>query len=98
MNVLIALSVTPMGKDEFAPDIAKVVQIIRQSGLKNKTNSMFTEIEGEWDDVMALVKKVTMLFAEKNIRTEVVLKADVRPNYTNMIEGKIERLEKFLDK
>ena len=73
--------------------VGEVVRVIRESGLPNRTNSMFTEIEGEWDDVMAVVKKATMVLADKGIRTEVVLKADIRPGYTDMMHGKLERLE-----
>lgn len=59
---------------------------------------MFTEIEGEWDDVMAAVKKATFYFAEKGIRMEVVLKADIRPGYTNMMEHKPQAVEDILHK
>ena len=59
---------------------------------------MFTEIEGEWDDVMDCVKKATMVLAEKGIRTEVILKADVRPGFTNTMEGKITMLNEQLEK
>lgn len=59
MNTLIALCIAPCGTgDEYAPYVAEIVKIIRASGLKNRTNSMFTEVEGEWDDVMAVVKKM----------------------------------------
>lgn len=70
--------------------------MIRASGLPNRTNSMFTEIEGEWDEVMAVVKKATFVLAEKGIRTEVVLKADIRPGYTNMMESKPEKVNHIL--
>ncbi len=40
---------------------------------------MFAEIEREWDDVMNTVKEATMILAEKGIRTEVLLKADLQP-------------------
>ena len=87
MNVLAAVCIAPCGiGDEFAPYVALVIQIIRESGLKNRTNSMFTEIEGEWDDVMAVVKKATFYLAEQGLRTEVILKADIRPGHTEMME------------
>ena len=57
---------------------------------------MFTEIEGEWDEVMQVVKQATMVLAGKGIRTEVVLKADVRPGYSGMMDAKIQRLEEKL--
>ena len=98
MNTLIAVSIAPVGVgDELSKYVAEVVKVIRESGLPNKTYSMFTEIEGEWDAVMAVVKRATFVLAEKGIRTEVVLKADIRPGVSGMMEGKIDRLEEALN-
>lgn len=98
MNTLVAVCIAPSGTgDEYAPYVAEVIKVIRDSGLKNHTYSMFTEIEGEWDDVMAVVKKATQIFADKGIRTSVVLKADIRPGYTDMMDGKMDRLNKALE-
>ena len=59
---------------------------------------MFTEIEGEWDEVMRVVKDATFVLAQKGLRTELVLKADIRPGYTNTMDGKLERLESSIKK
>lgn len=97
MNTLIALAISPVGTgDELSADVAEVVKVIRESGLTNKTSSMFTEIEGEYDEVMDVVKKATFVLAEKGIRTEVVIKMDIRPGYTNTMSGKLERLESHI--
>ena len=62
MNTLIAVAIAPCGTgDELSAEVAEVVRIIRASGLPNRTNSMFTEIEGEWDEVMAVVPDRTRL-------------------------------------
>lgn len=99
MNTLIAFSVAPFGAGEELSDaVAEAVQIIRASGLKNRTYSMFTEIEGEWDDVMKVVKDATFVLAQKGLRTELVLKADIRPGYTDTMNGKLERLDSSLKK
>jgi uncharacterized protein (TIGR00106 family) len=97
MNTLIAVAIAPLGiGDELASEIAEVVKIIRESGLPNRTTSMFTEIEGEWDEVMKVVKDATFVLANKGIRTEVVLKADVRPGFTNMLNSKVEKVNDIL--
>lgn len=97
MNTLVALCIAPCGTgDELAADVADVVRVIRSSGLPNRTYSMFTEIEGEWDEVMRVVKDATFVLASKGIRTEVVLKADIRPGYTRTMDGKLDRLEAAL--
>ncbi|MEK4627070.1 MAG: MTH1187 family thiamine-binding protein [Solibacillus sp.] len=97
MNTLVAVAIAPLGVgNELAQEVAEVIKVIRESGLPNRTTSMFTEIEGEWDEVMEVVKKATFILAEKGIRTEVVLKADIRPGYTNTINTKIEKVNYIL--
>ena len=99
MNTLVAVAIAPFGQgEELSQYVAEVVEVIRASGLKNRTYSMFTEIEGEWDEVMDCVKRATFVLAERGIRTEVVLKADIRPGYTNTMDGKIQRLNEQLEK
>ena len=98
MNTLIAVAIAPCGiGDELSAEVAEVIKVIRSSGLPNRTNSMFTEIEGEWDEVMQVVKDAAFVLAEKGIRTEVVLKADIRPGFTNMLNTKVNIVNKILD-
>lgn len=97
MNTLIAVAIAPCGiGDELAPEVAEVIKVIRASGLPNHTNSMFTEIEGKWDEVMKVVKDAAFILANKGIRTEVVLKADIRPGFTNMIDTKVKKVNDIL--
>ena len=98
MNTLVAVAIAPFGQgEELSQYVAEVVEVIRASGLKNRTYSMFTEIEGEWDEVMDCVKRATFVLAQRGIRTEVVLKADIRPGYEGTMEGKLQRLEEKLE-
>ena len=98
MNTLIAVAIAPFGVgDELSSEVAEVVKIIRESGLPNRTYSMFTEIEGEWDEVMRVVRDATFVLAEKGIRTEVILKADVRPGFSRMMDEKVARVNALLD-
>lgn len=97
MNVLVAIALAPFGVgDELVSEVAEVVKVIRESGLPNRTTAMFTEIEGEWDAVMKVVKDATFVLANKGIRTEVVLKADIRPGFTNTINTKINKVNDIL--
>ena len=98
MNTLIAVAIAPFGVgDELSSEVAEVVKVIRGSGLPNRTYSMFTEIEGEWDEVMRAVRDATFVLAEKGIRTEVILKADVRPGFSRMMDEKVARVNALLD-
>ncbi len=69
MNTLVAVAIAPFGVgDELAPYMAEAVRIIRDSGLPHRTTSMFTEIEGSWDEVMAVVRDATMVLADQGSR------------------------------
>jgi uncharacterized protein YqgV (UPF0045/DUF77 family) len=73
------------------------VKVVRDSGLPNHTDSMFTTIEGEWDEVFAVIKRATDAVALFGSRVSLVLKADIRAGYTGELTAKVERLETALD-
>jgi uncharacterized protein YqgV (UPF0045/DUF77 family) len=73
--------------------VAAAVKVVRESGLPNRTTSMFTELEGEWDEVFDVVKRATEAVQPFGSRVSLVLKADIRPGHSGEIDGKIERLE-----
>ncbi len=73
------------------------VEVVRASGLPNQTTAMFTYLEGEWDEVMAVVKAATEAIAARAPRVGLVLKADIRPGHTGELTGKVERVERHLD-
>lgn len=98
--MIVAFSVAPSGgtaSDSVHDAVAAAVRIVRESGLPNRTSSMFTEIEGEWDEVMAVVRRATAAVGEHGTRVSLVLKADIRPGHTGELDGKIERLDAALD-
>lgn len=99
MSLLVAFSVAPGSPDpdgSYAEAVAAAVQVIRDSGLPNETNSMFTNIEGEWDEVMAVVKAATMAIAEVSSRVSFVLKADLRTGVTGAMASKVDSVERHL--
>lgn len=97
--MIVAFSVSPMGGDEtggVADAVAEAVRVVRESGLPNETNAMFTNIEGEWDEVMAVVKRAVEAVAEVSPRVGLVLKADIRPGFEGQLTAKVERVERAL--
>jgi uncharacterized protein YqgV (UPF0045/DUF77 family) len=78
--------------------VAQVVALVRDSGLPNRTDAMFTTIEGDWDECMDLVRRCVDLLAASAPRVSLVLKADVRPGRTGELTGKLERLEAAVDR
>ncbi|MEV0348254.1 MTH1187 family thiamine-binding protein [Nonomuraea sp. NPDC050680] len=95
--MIVAFSITPLGVGEgVAEPVARAVKVVRESGLPNRTDSMFTTIEGEWDEVMSVVKQAVDAVAEVAPRVSLVLKADLRAGVTDGMTTKIESLERHL--
>ncbi len=96
--MLVAFSVTPIGVGEdVAEYVADAVRVVRESGLPNRTDAMFTTIEGDWDEVMDVVRRAVDAVAAKAPRVSLSLKADVRPGVTGALDAKVEALERYLD-
>jgi uncharacterized protein (TIGR00106 family) len=96
-EMLVAFSVTPLGGDDSVSElVAEAVRVVRASGLPNRTDSMFTTIEGEWDEVMAVVKQAVDVVSAGAPRVSVVLKADIRPGVTDALTTKVQRIEQRL--
>lgn len=93
--MLVAFSVTPVGTSSASVGeiVAEAVRVVRDSGLPNQTDAMFTTIEGEWDEVMAVVKAATLAVAEHTGRASLVIKADYRPGVSGAMEAKVESIE-----
>ncbi len=95
--MLIAFSVTPLGVGEDVGEIvAEAVRVVRASRLPNHTDAMFTTIEGDWDEVMAVVKQATDAVAARAPRVSLVIKADLRPGVTDAMNAKVETIERYL--
>jgi uncharacterized protein (TIGR00106 family) len=98
--MIVAISISPSGADEtggVSEAVADAVRVIRESGLPHETNAMFTNIEGEWDEVMAVVKAAVFRVAETSPRVGLVLKADLRRGFeTGQLTAKVERVEEHL--
>jgi uncharacterized protein (TIGR00106 family) len=98
VSVLVAFSVTPLGVGEdVGAIVAEAVKVVRDSGLPNKTDSMFTVIEGDtWGEVMAVVQRAVEAVAARAPRVSTVIKADWRPTATNAMTRKVDAVERYL--
>ena len=103
--MIVALSLSPSGPPldgSTVPDagvsevVAEAIGIIRASGLPCETNAMFTNIEGDWDEVMAVVKQAVDVVATRYPRVGLVLKADIRPGHEGQLAAKVARVEEHL--
>lgn len=98
--MIVAFSISPAGTDEHggvSAAVADAVRVVRESGLPHETNAMFTNIEGEWDEVMAVLKGCVDAVAAHSPRVSLVVKADIRPGHTGQLSAKVAKVEQLLD-
>ncbi|GGZ58368.1 MTH1187 family thiamine-binding protein [Streptomyces subrutilus] len=95
--MIVAFSVTPLGVgEEVGAYVADAVRVVRESGLPHRTDAMFTTVEGEWDEVMDVVRRAVAAVEARAPRVSFILKADIRPGVTDGITSKIETVERHL--
>ncbi|HEY1738898.1 MAG TPA: MTH1187 family thiamine-binding protein [Acidimicrobiia bacterium] len=95
--MIAAFSISPLGAGEsVSGSVAAAVKLVRDSGLPNETNAMFTNVEGEWDEVMGLIKSCVMRVAEDAPRVSVVIKIDHRPGHPDALHTKVAAVEAHL--
>ncbi|NLE18484.1 MAG: MTH1187 family thiamine-binding protein [Propioniciclava sp.] len=98
--MLFAFSVAPTTTADdtasMSEAVAAAVRVVRESGLPHETTSMFTTIEGEWDEVMPVIRAATDAVLAVSPRVSLVLKADLRPGRSGELTGKVERVERHL--
>jgi uncharacterized protein (TIGR00106 family) len=96
--MIAAFSITPLGVgDSVSGAVADAVRLVRESGLPNETNAMFTNVEGEWDEVMGLVKACVDAVARSAPRVSLVIKVDHRPGVTDALHAKVAAVEQHLE-
>ncbi len=80
----------------MAKSVAKIIDLIDKSGLTYQTHALGTLVEGEWDEVMALVKKCHMALREDFNRVLTRITIDDRKGRTGRITGKVKDIEDVL--
>jgi uncharacterized protein (TIGR00106 family) len=97
--MLAAFSISPMGESESVGDaVAQLVRIVRESGLPNETNAMFTLVEGEPEEVFALMRRCVEHLAEQGApRVSATIKLDHRPGHEGMLRAKVDSVERRLE-
>jgi uncharacterized protein (TIGR00106 family) len=97
--VIVAFSISPVSGDDsggVSEAVAAAIRVVRESGLPHETNAMFTNLEGEWDEVMDVVKRAVDAVAARSPRVSLVLKADIRPGHSGQLTAKVQRIDDLL--
>lgn len=97
MTMLVEFSIVPLGKDvSVSPVVARVLKIVAGSGISYKANPMGTVLEGEWDQVMGIIKECHQEVMKDAERAVTSIKIDDRKGKGERIERKLESVEQKL--
>jgi uncharacterized protein (TIGR00106 family) len=97
--MLVEFSVIPIGSSSSIGDqIAEVLRIVNASGLPYKINPMGTVIEGEWDEIVKLIKKCHKKVMTSEDRVVTTISIDDRKGKPNRIDEKVKSIEKRIGK
>jgi len=95
--VLVEFSITPIGRGEsLSEDIAAVLDLVDRSGLRYQLTAMGTLVEGDWDELMGLIKRCHQLVLERAPRVVTWIHIDDRKGATDQIRHKVEAVERRL--
>ncbi|MBT3353311.1 MAG: MTH1187 family thiamine-binding protein [Candidatus Scalindua sp.] len=97
--MVVNFTVVPIGKDSsLSAKVAEVLKIISDSGISYKLHSMGTILEGEWDEIMRLIKKCHKKILKDSDRVLTTITIDDRKGRTDRIAGKVKSVEEKLGK
>lgn len=96
--ILAEFSIVPIGVGESVSEyVAECLKIVRESGLPHELTAMGTIIEGEWDQVMGVIKACHMAVRRKCRRVSTLIKIDDREAPPGRIKAKVESVLKKLE-
>jgi len=97
VSILLEFSMSPLDKGESVSKyVSRSLDIIDQSGVSYRLNPMGTVLEGEWDEVMAVVKQCYERMRQDCNRISCAVKIDAREGQTDRLSAKTEKLESIL--
>lgn len=93
--ILMEFSMIPLDKGEsFSKYVAQTLTLVDESGLDYRINPMGTVVEGEWDELQALLTKCFRTLENQSNRISLQVKFDFRKGYSGALESKIRSVEK----
>ena len=99
MAMLLEFSIFPVGKGESLSEyVARSLDIIDRSGVPYRLNAMGTVLEGEWEELMGIVRQCLDRMTQDCDRVTCTLKFDWRRGATGRLEGKIASVEQRLNR
>ena len=97
--ILLEFSMSPMDKGESVSEqVSRSLEIIDDSGVPYRLNPMGTVLEGDFDEVMSVVKQCYETMRADCKRITCGIKIDYREGKSGRLESKIASIENQLGK
>jgi uncharacterized protein (TIGR00106 family) len=97
--MVVNFTVVPIGKEcSLSSQVAEILEIVSESGIDYKLHSMGTILEGDWDEIMKLIKKCHKKILKDSDRVLTTITIDDRKDRTGRIAGKVKSVERKLGK
>ena len=97
--MVVNFSIVPIGKgSSMSAQVAEVLKIVSESGINYKLHAMGTILEGDWDDVLGLVKKCHKKILKDSDRVLTTISIDDHKGRTGRIAGKVQSVKRKLGK
>jgi len=97
--MIVNFSIVPIGKESsLSAQVAEILKIVSESGIDYKLHSMGTILEGEWDNIMKLIKKCHKNILKDSDRVLTTVTIDDRKGRTGRIAGKVKSVERKMGK
>jgi uncharacterized protein (TIGR00106 family) len=98
MKVIVDLTIIPLGVGvSLSPYVAACEKVLSDAGLKAQLHANGTNIEGEWDEVFAAIKRCHEVVHEMGApRISTVIKAGTRTDRSQTMEDKIKSVQSKL--
>jgi len=92
--MVVSFSMFPIGKGEsLSTEIAKVIKLVKESGLPYQLGPMSTTIEGEWDEIFTLLNTCRQVLRQESNRVYMTIKVDDRAGGTDQLTKKVKSVE-----
>ncbi|KPJ52893.1 hypothetical protein AMJ39_06560 [candidate division TA06 bacterium DG_24] len=95
--MVVSFSIIPLDKGvSLGKYVARVTELVEESGLDHRLTPMSTIVEGDWDEVFDLIRRCHERMREDSVRVVTTIKVDDREGATGRLDGKIQSVERHM--
>ena len=97
--MVVQFSIIPIGMGtSMSKEVSRALQLVDESGLKYRLTAMGTILEGEWDPIMGLIKKIHEHVLSRSERAYLTISIDDRKDKPIYMDSKTRAVESIIGK